>query len=231
VRALEPLAKARPEPHSTRTIHPLIHPWVDAAECAHADTGGMTFSDYLIDISLIGIVLFQVRGRRLTTKSLLLPVAIVAYVAFSYLKTVPTSGNDLYLVVGCALVGATLGGLAARFTSVRPGADGIPVAKAGLLAAGLWILGTGGRLAFQLYASHGGGSAIAHFSATHAISAATAWTAALILMAISEAVVRTGVLAWRGHAVQRRGSDLVGGVGGADSIGGVPSLVATAGRS
>jgi len=35
-------------------------------------------------------------------------------VAFSYLKTVPTSGNDLYLIVGCALVGATFGGLAAK---------------------------------------------------------------------------------------------------------------------
>jgi hypothetical protein len=193
----------------------------------------MTFSDYLIDITLIGIVLFQVHGRRLTTKSLLLPVGIVAYVAFSYLKTVPTSGNDLYLVVGCALVGATLGGLAARFTSVRPGADGIPVAKAGLLAAGLWILGTGGRLAFQLYASHGGGSAIAHFSASHAITAATAWTAALILMAISEAVVRTGVLAWRGHVAQRQGAGPLGAADAGrtvDSLGAASSLV-TAGRS
>ncbi len=163
----------------------------------------MTFSDYLIDISLIAIVLFQVRGRKLTTKALLLPVAIVAYVAVKYLKTVPTSGNDLYIVVGCALIGATLGGLAGHFTRVRPGADGIPIAKAGLVAAGLWILGTGCRLAFQLYATHGGGAAIERFSAAHAITAATAWTAALILMALSEALVRTGVLAWRGHRVQR----------------------------
>jgi hypothetical protein len=164
----------------------------------------MTFSDYLIDISLIAIVLFQVRGRRLTTTSLLLPVGIVAYVALTYLKTIPTSGNDLFLIAGCAVLGATLGGLAARFTTVRAGGDGIPVAKAGFLAAALWILGTGGRLAFQLYASHGGGRAIEHFSVAHSITAATAWTAALILMAISEAVTRTSVLAWRGHLVQQR---------------------------
>ena len=169
----------------------------------------MTFTDYLIDISLIAIVLFQVRGRRLTTKSLLLPVAIVAYVAVTYLKTIPTSGNDLFLVVGCAAIGATLGGLAATFTKVRPGVDGIPIAKAGLVAAGLWILGTGGRLAFQLYATHGGGAAIERFSVAHGITAATAWTAALILMAISEAVVRTGVLAWRGHQAQRQQGEAV----------------------
>jgi len=51
---------------------------VDAAGDPSADTGGMTFSDYLIDITRIGIVLFQVHGRRLSAKSLLLPVGIVA---------------------------------------------------------------------------------------------------------------------------------------------------------
>jgi len=164
----------------------------------------MTFSDYLIDITLISIVLVQMRGRKLTAHSLLLPVGIVAYVAITYLKAIPTSGNNLFLIAGCAAVGATLGGLAAHFTTVHVDGEGIPVAKAGLLAAALWILGTGGRLAFQLYASHGGAPAIEHFSVTHSISAATAWTAALILMAISEAVVRTGVLAWRGHAVRQQ---------------------------
>ncbi|HEY1444881.1 MAG TPA: hypothetical protein VGF51_08270, partial [Acidimicrobiales bacterium] len=57
--------------------------------------------------------------------------------------------------------------------------------------------GTGGRLAFQVWATHGGGPSIAHFSAGHGITSTTAWTAALILMALSEVVVRTGVLAWR----------------------------------
>jgi hypothetical protein len=170
----------------------------------------MTFTDYLIDITLVSIVLVQLRGRKLTARALMLPVAIVAYVAITYLKAIPTSGNNLFLIVGCAAVGATLGGLAARFTTVHADADGIPIAKAGLVAAALWILGTGGRLAFQLYASHGGAASIAHWSAAHSISAATAWSAALILMAISEAVVRTGVLAWRGHLVQQSLRDQVG---------------------
>ena len=113
----------------------------------------MTFTDYLIDISLIALVLFQVRGRRLTTKALLLPLGIVGYVAYTYLRGVPTAGNDLFLVAGCAAVGATLGGLAGRFTSVYRGDDGLPFAKAGLIAAALWVLGTGCRLAFQVYAS------------------------------------------------------------------------------
>ena len=163
----------------------------------------MTFSDYLIDITLIGLVLLQVRGRRLSTKALLLPLGLVAYVAETYLRGVPTAGNDLILVIGLAALGATLGLLAGTFTSVTAAADGSIVATAGVAAAALWILGTGGRLAFQLYASHGGGRAIESFSATHGITSAGAWTAALILMALSEAVMRTGVLGWRFHALRR----------------------------
>lgn len=164
----------------------------------------MTFTDYLIDISLIGIVLFQVRGRRLTTRELLLPVGIVAYVAYTYLRAIPTSGNDLVLVIGCAALGALLGGLAGRFTSVTASVDGVPFAKAGVAAATLWILGTGGRLAFQVWATHGGGAAIEHFSVAYRITSLSAWTSALILMALSEAVVRTSVLGWRAASVRRR---------------------------
>jgi hypothetical protein len=169
----------------------------------------MTFSDYLIDITLIGLVLVQVKSRRLTVRALLLPIGIVAYVAFSYLKGIPTAGNDLFLVIGAAAIGATLGGLAGKFTAVTHRADGI-FAKAGLAAAGLWILGTGGRLAFQVWATHGGGPAITHFSATHGITSATAWTAALILMALSEVVVRTGVLAWRSGLFSEQVTRLLG---------------------
>lgn len=89
-------------------------------------------------------------------------------------------------MIGAAALGALLGGLAGRFTSVTAGADGVPFAKAGLAAAALWILGTGGRLAFQVWATHGGGAAIEHFSAAHSITTVTAWTSALILMALGE---------------------------------------------
>lgn len=163
----------------------------------------MTLSDYAIDIALIGLVLLQVRGRRLTVHSLLLPIGLVAYVAASYLHSVPTAGNDLLLVVGCGLIGGTLGALAGLFTTVKADGEGVPFAKAGLVAAGLWILGTGGRLAFQVYATHGGGAAVEHFSAAHSITSAAAWTSALIIMALSEAVIRTGVLSWRAVSVRR----------------------------
>lgn len=190
-------------------FHLEIHPRVDDAGGHDLDTGGMTFSDYLIDIALMAIVLLQVKGRRLTTRSLLIPLGIVGYVAVTYLHGIPTGGNNLFLIVGCAAVGATLGALAGRYTAVTAGPDGMPLAKAGLVAAGLWILGTGARFAFEVYATHGGGPAIARFSGSHGIAIA-AWTAALVLMALCEVVVRTGVLAWRANALRHQAPTIPG---------------------
>jgi hypothetical protein len=163
----------------------------------------MTTTDYIIDIALIGLVLLQVRGRRITTRSLLLPLGIVAYVGFTYLKGIPTGGNDLVLVFGLAGIGLTLGALAGLCTSVTRDKAGDAIAKAGVAAAGFWILGTGCRLAFQLYATHGGGAAIERFSANNHITSIEAWTSALILMALCEAVTRTAILGWRCYALHR----------------------------
>ncbi len=160
----------------------------------------MTFTDYAIDITLIALVILQIRGRRLTGRALLLPVVLVGYVAANYLHGIPTAGNDLIVVAGAATLGIALGVLCALFTTVKPGPDGHPVAKAGLIAAVLWVLGTGTRLAFQLYATHGGAGAIGRFSASHSITSSEVWVAALILMAMGEALARTGVLALRAYS-------------------------------
>lgn len=163
----------------------------------------MTLTDYLLDIGLIAVVLLQVRGRRLTFRSMLIPIGIVAWAASNYLHGIPTSHNNLVLIGGATLIGAVLGGLCALFTSVKRDSQGFLFAKAGFVAAAFWILGTGARLAFQLYATHGGESSIARFSSTHGITTINAWTAALIMMAIGEVVLRTGIIAWKGYTLGR----------------------------
>ena len=67
-----------------------------------------------------------------------------------------------------------------------------------MLAAILWVVGVGTRFAFQLYATHGGAGAIGRFSAAHSITSSEAWVAALLFMAIGEALTRTAVVAFRG---------------------------------
>ena len=159
----------------------------------------MSPTEYLLNAILIGLVALQVRGRRLSARSLLWPVVVVAVVAGEYLHGVPTRGNDLALAVGGALVGAALGTGCGLATRVARRADGATIAKAGPLAAALWVTGVGARLAFSLYASHGGGAAIVRFSAAHNITSTDAWVACLVLMALCEVLGRTAVLAAKAH--------------------------------
>jgi hypothetical protein len=160
----------------------------------------MTTSDYLLNIGLIGLVVVQMRGRRLNPVTLLLPLAAVSWAAVTYLHSFPTAGNDLVLELGAAVVGLALGVGCALTTRLTRTSDGSTIAKAGVVAAALWIVGVGSRLAFEIAVTHGGMGAIGRFSASHDITSAQAWVTGLILMSIAEVGSRTAGLyirSWR----------------------------------
>ncbi|MBF6556874.1 MAG: hypothetical protein IVW52_11995 [Acidimicrobiales bacterium] len=167
----------------------------------------MTITDYLMNIGLIGLVVLQIRGHKVTRARLLFPLVATVFVATQFLHTIPTAGNDLVLIVGLACVGVALGLGAGLVTNVR--LDGVSAfAKAGLVAAVLWVAGIGARMGFALWVGHGGQAAVTRFSILHHITSGTAWGAAFVLMAMAEVASRTGVLylkARRSGAVIERG--------------------------
>ncbi|MER8161855.1 hypothetical protein [Streptomyces sp. NPDC094472] len=156
----------------------------------------MDIKDWLIDVALVGMVLLQLRGRRLTAKTLLLPVALVAWAATKYLHEIPTSGNDLLLIVATTLIGLALGAGAGMLTRVYHNDDGEVIARATATAAVLWVVGCGFRMAFQLFATQGGDEAIGRFSTDYHLDP-TAWAPAILLMALAEVIARTAIVAWR----------------------------------
>jgi hypothetical protein len=154
----------------------------------------MNATDYLINAVLVLLVLRQIRETRLTWQIMLLPVLIAVGAAAYYLHSVPTAGNDIVLDLTLAAVGATLGGLCALATHLRRGADGVPLSRAGWVAAVLWVLGIGARMGFAYATTHGAGLSVVRFSAAHSITSIDAWVAALIMMALAEVVTRLAVL-------------------------------------
>jgi len=50
----------------------------------------MTTSEHLLNIALVGLVVLQVRGIRLTAAALLLPAVMTAWVASQILHMIPT---------------------------------------------------------------------------------------------------------------------------------------------
>jgi hypothetical protein len=145
---------------------------------------------YIINSILVLLVLRQIRGSRLDLINLVLPVVLVAGAATYFLRSVPSAGNDIALDLVLAGTGALLGFLCAWATRLRRESDGTPFARAGAVAAVLWVAGIGARMAFAYATSHGAGPAVGRFSAAHGISGASAWVAALVLMALAEVVAR-----------------------------------------
>jgi len=60
----------------------------------------MTTTDYLINAVFVLIVFRQARERELDRRSVIIPLAILAYVAHLYVRSIPTAGNDIVLIGG-----------------------------------------------------------------------------------------------------------------------------------
>jgi hypothetical protein len=165
----------------------------------------MSLADYLINLFLVALVIRQMRGKHLTVFGLLWPVALVLYLGSKYIHNIPRSGNDLRFALIGALIGAVLGVLCAIFTHIsRRVSDNKLIGRATSMAAMFWILGTGSRIAFALYATHGGGPAIGRFSVEHHLTGEDAWIGALLFMALAEVIGRSAVLALRAVRFERQ---------------------------
>jgi len=161
----------------------------------------MTTSDYLINAAFVLVVLRQARERQLDIRGLVVPLAVVLFVAHLYVHSIPSSGNDLALVGVLAAVGLTLGLVSGLATHVRLGGDGVPLTRVGLLAGSLLVAGICARMVFALAVTHGAEPAIRSFSIAHQIGAA-AWPLALVSMALCEVTARLLVVQLRGRRVR-----------------------------
>ncbi|MFF7159096.1 hypothetical protein [Streptomyces sp. NPDC008139] len=154
----------------------------------------MTSTEWITDIALLLVVFRQLREGRLGLKTFLIPLGIVAFVANSYLDTVPTAGNDLVLIAVLMSVGAALGVAGGIYTRVRTVGEHVLI-KAGAVSAILWVVGMGARMGFQLWTEHAGGAhQVARFSVAHHITSDQAWVAAFVLMALTEVVTRLATI-------------------------------------
>ncbi|MEV7423088.1 MULTISPECIES: hypothetical protein [unclassified Streptomyces] len=154
----------------------------------------MTTTEWITDIALVLIVFRQLREGRLDLKSFLIPLGIVAFVAHSYLDSVPTAGNDLVLIGALMSVGAALGVAGGVYTRIRTVGEHVLI-KAGAVSAILWVVGMGARIGFQMWIEHGGGADdVARFSIAHQITSDQAWVAAFVLMAVTEVVTRLATI-------------------------------------
>lgn len=168
----------------------------------------MTTTDWILDITLILVVFRQLRWSRIDALFLIVPIGIVSFVAYKYLDPIPTGGNDLLVIGGCAALGTVLGVAGGLTTHVRMGGGkedgerGRMYVRAGFTAASLWVVGMGARLAFSVWAEHSGGPTLVRFSEQHDITSVQAWISGLILMVLCEVGTRIGTILIRAAMVR-----------------------------
>ncbi len=183
-------------------INLRINRWADDERGSAAHHEPMTATDYLINAVFVLIVFRQARERKLDRRTLIIPLAVVAYVAHMYVHSIPTAGNDLVLIAALAIVGLTFGVISGFATHVRVAGDGFAVARVGWLAASLLVAGISSRMVFAFAVSQGARHAVASFSIAHQIGAA-AWPVALVSMAILEVTARVVIVHLRGRQAMR----------------------------
>src|SRR5580704_19650987 len=103
---------------------------------------------YLINALLVLLVIRQIREHQLDLPALAVPVLAVGAAAVMFPHAVPGGGSDITLDLLAVSVGAAMGAIGGLATHLRPRADGRPLGRAGVLAAGMWIAGVGARMVF-----------------------------------------------------------------------------------
>jgi hypothetical protein len=191
-----------PGVESPGDLNPRIDPGADVRRAAGSDDPPMSTTDYLIDSTLVLLVLLQIKERHLTTRALVRPLVIVGIAVLNYLHGIPTAGNDLVLMAALATVGAIIGIASGQAVIMRRDGDGQVLARSGWVSGFFWVLGMGSRFAFIYWVSHTGAASIAQFSAQHSITSGEAWTVALLAMAVFEVCGRTLVMAARRTQLQ-----------------------------
>ena len=158
----------------------------------------MTTSEYLFNAAFVLLVLRQAWERELDRRSVIVPLVLMFFVGSQYLRTLPTAGNDLVLIILLGAVGLTLGVFGGFATHVRTGENGVALARVGWTAGALLVLGIGARMAFAFAIGHGFEPAVRGFSVAHQIGV-TAWPVALVAMALIEVGARVAVVQVRGR--------------------------------
>src|ERR1700745_1882501 len=94
---------------------------------------------YLVNPSLIFLVIRQIREHPLDARSLMVPVLAVGAAAVMFLHSVPAGGSGLAVGAACVWAGQPMGAFGGLPPRLRLGADGRPLGRAGVLAASMWI--------------------------------------------------------------------------------------------
>lgn len=162
----------------------------------------MSTSQYILFIGLfVFIVATQVGRREPNVQRLIIPLVIVGVFGFRYLKSFPSGGTGLLLVVGGIALGIVFGLLALTMIRVEKDPETARlVTIAGVSYVVLWTIALVARLGFAFGSTHWFRSDLASFSIQHHIPSDTYATAFVLWVSLMILIRTIGVVV-RGYGV------------------------------
>ena len=164
----------------------------------------MTTSDYLLSFGLLALILYTNLGTKaLTRRRFTLPSIAVAIAAETFLRSVPTAGNDLAFIGLAAAAGVAFGVVTGLLSRLERTPQGRLITRAGAAFAAVWVLVVGGRVRFGYGVTHWWRTPVVQFSMHHQITG-PAYRYAFVVMALTMVLARLAVIGIQVAALPRR---------------------------
>src|SRR3954452_13210394 len=109
----------------------------------------MSTTDYVVDILLIVVIFRQLRERPYTLRTAILPIGIMVWAGYHYLRGFDIAGNDLVLITLLALSGLALGAASGATTFMWLDERSGVLGRVGFYACLTWIIGMGFTLCIR----------------------------------------------------------------------------------
>jgi hypothetical protein len=159
-------------------------------------------SQYILFVGLFAfIVATQVGRRQPNVQRLIIPLVIVGVFGFKYLKSFPSGGTALLLVVGGITLGVVFGVLALMMIRVETDPR---TARLVTIAGGsyvvLWTIALVARLGFAFGSTHWFKSDLESFSIQHHVPSDT-YATAFVLWVSLMILIRTVGVTLRGYRI------------------------------
>jgi len=170
----------------------------------------MTLEIWILIIAVFAAVVFLRLGRhRYTRRQRILTIALVVFLVLTFVKGMPTSGNDIPLEVACLGLGALFGFAMLAVMSVeKDDSTGDIWVRAGIAYLVLWVALLGSRVFFAYSATGWARRDVGRFFIANRLSF-TAITPAFVLMTIGSIAVVTVGIALRAVSLSRNAQEAV----------------------